>query len=184
MKITLLIIALILASVAMFIGYNGGFKKINCRVEVQGGETLVFKEMTGDYAKSKKLSDDVYYTLLNDYEIETFKGFGIYYDNPKKVKKTQLRSEIGCIVEKKDSSKATQIHGELKIKEFPKKSYIVTEFPIKGKLAVIFGILKVYPAMDKFVKENGYAAKGAVMEIYDVPNKTILYRKEIIAIQP
>jgi len=135
--------------------------------------------MTGDYAKSGKLSDEVYYALLNDYEIETFKGFGIYYDNPKEVEKSKLRSEIGCIVEKKDTSKLSQIKGEFKIKTHPEKSYLVTEFPFKGKLSVILGIMKVYPAMEKFAKENGYEMDGAVMEIYDVPNKKILYRKEI-----
>jgi hypothetical protein len=40
--------------------------------------------------------------------------------------------------------------------------------------------MKVYPAIEKFVEENGYKKEGAVMEIYDVPNKKIVYRKEII----
>ncbi|MFW6222251.1 MAG: hypothetical protein ACOC3T_01430, partial [Bacteroidota bacterium] len=58
--------------------------------------------------------------------------------------------------------------------------YIVAEFPFKGKLSIIFGIMKVYPSIEKFVKKKGYSNDGAVMEIYDVPNKKILYRKEII----
>lgn len=179
MRTTLIIIGAILALIAIVIAYYGGFKKVNFRVEEQGGETLVFKDMIGDYAKSKKLSDDVYYTLLNDYEIETFRGFGIYYDNPKEVEQSKLRSEIGCIIEEKDTSKVSQIRGELKIKTYPEKAYIVTEFPFKGTLSVIFGVMKVYPTMDKFAEENGYKKDGAIMEIYDVPNKKIIYRKEI-----
>ncbi len=180
MKITLIIIGVILALIAIVFIYHGGLLKVNCRIDTQGGETLVFKDMIGDYAKSGKLSDEVYYTLLNDYKIETYKGFGIYYDNPKEVEKSKLRSEIGCIVEKKDSTKLSQIKEELKIKTYPEKSYLVCEFPLKGKLSIIFGVMKVYPAIDKFVIENGYKKEGAVMEIYDVPNKKILYRKEII----
>ena len=179
MKIALIIIGVTLALVAIVFIYYGGLSKVNCRIDTQGGETLVFKDMIGDYAKSGKLSDEIYYALLNDYEIETFKGFGIYYDNPKEIEKNKLRSEIGCILEQKDISKVSQITGELKTKTNPEKSYIVAEFPFKGKLSIIFGIMKVYPSIEKFVKEKGYNNDGAVMEIYDVPNKKIIYRKEI-----
>lgn len=180
MKITFVILGVALISIAIGFIYYGGLSKVNCRVEKQGGETLVCKQMTGDYAKSAKLMDEVYYSLLNDYGIETFKGFGLYYDNPKEVEKTKLRSEIGCIIEEKDLLKVADIKGNLQIKTFPEKSYIIAEFPNKGKLSIIFGIIKVYPAMDKFLKEKGYKKEGAVMEIYDVPNKKIIYRKEIV----
>ena len=180
MKITLIIIGIILVFVSIVFIYYGGFTQMTCRIEKQGGEILVYKQMTGDYAKSAKLMDEIYYTLRNDFGIETFKGFGIYHDNPKDVEKSKLRSEIGCIIEEKDSPKLTHIKEVLKIKTFPEKSYIVVEFPSKGKLSILFGIMKVYPAMDKFVETNGYKKEGAVMEIYDVPNKKIVYRKEII----
>ncbi len=180
MKITLIIIVTILLIVAIVFIYYGGFNKIPCHIEKQGGEKLVYKQMTGDYAKSAKLMDEIYYSLLNDYDIETYKGFGIYYDNPKNVEKSKLRSEIGCIIEDKDSSKLTQITEGLSIKTFPERSYIVTEFPGKGKLSIFFGIMKVYPAIEKFVEKNGYKQEGPIMEIYDVPNKKIVYRKEIV----
>ena len=43
----------------------------------------------------------------------------------------------------------------------------------------MFGIMKVYPALDKYLKEHKYS-DSPIMEIYDVPNKKIIYRKEII----
>ena len=180
MKIALIILVAILVLVAIVFIYYGGFNKVTCRIEKQGGEKLVYKQMTGDYAKSAKLMDEIYYSLLNDYDIETYKGFGIYYDNPKEVEKSKLRSEIGCIIEDKDNSKLTQINEGLNIKTFPEKSYIVAEFPSKGKLSILFGIMKVYPAIEKFLEKSGYKKEGAVMEIYNVPNKKIVYRKEII----
>ncbi len=180
MKITLIIIVAILVIFAIVFVYYGALIKVTCRIEKQGGEKLIYKQMTGNYAKSATLMDEIYYSLLNDYAIDTYKGFGIYYDNPKEVEKSKLRSEIGCIIEDKDSSKLTQIPEGLSIKTFPERSYIVAEFPSKGKLSILFGIMKVYPAIEKFVEKNGYKKEGAVMEIYDVPNKRIVYRKEII----
>lgn len=180
MKITLIIVGIILMITLIVWGYYGGFKKVTCHIEKQGGEILVYRQMTGDYTQSAKLMDEIYHSLLNKYKIETFKGFGIYYDNPKEVEKSELRSEIGCIIEEKDSSKLTQIQNDFEVKTLPKKTYIIAEFPSKGKLSILFGLMKVYPAIEKFVKENHYKQEGFVMEIYDVPNKKIVYRKEII----
>jgi effector-binding domain-containing protein len=180
MKTAIIIIGAILVLIAIFVAYYGGFKKVDCRIEEQGGETLAYKEMKGDYSKSGKLMDQIYYALLNDHGIETYKGFGIYYDNPRETEKSKLRSEVGCIVEEKDQPKVAQLEEQFKIKTHPPKSYIVTEFPYKGKMSVLFGMMKVYPALNTFVEKNGYNKDGAVMEIYDVPNKKIVYRKEML----
>ena len=40
--------------------------------------------------------------------------------------------------------------------------------------------MKVYPALNKFAKQNGFNEESAVMEMYDIPNKKLLYRKELI----
>ena len=180
MEIALIVIVTILALVVGLFVYYGGLIKVTCRIENQGGEKIVYKKMVGDYAKSAKLMNEIYYSLLNDHGIETFKGFGIYYDNPKEVEKSKLRSEIGCIIDDKDSPKLAKITEGLNIKTLPERSYLVAEFPSKGKLSILCGILKVYPAIEKFVEEKHYKKEGAIMEIYDVPNNKIIYRKEIV----
>ena len=75
MKSILIIIGIILALIVGFFAYFGMFSKVICSVETQGGEILVYKQMTGDYSKSNKLMDETYYALLNKYGIETYKGF-------------------------------------------------------------------------------------------------------------
>ena len=179
MKIVLLIIIVLIITIIVTYAYYGGFKKINFSVEEQGGEILVYENMIGDYKQTPTVSDKVYYSLLNDYGIATTKGFGIYYDNPKEVEKSKLRSEIGCIVENLDSVTIDKLSNKFQIKTQPFKNYITTEFPFKGKLSVMFGIMKVYPALEKYLKEHRYS-DSPIMEIYDVPNKKIIYRKEII----
>ena len=114
---------------------------------------------------------------MNDEKVATTKGIGIYYDNPKKVEKDKLRSEIGCIVENVDSVTLARLAKKYQIKTLPQCDFVVAEFPFKGKLSVLFGILKVYPALDKFNKEHGYI-ESPITEIYDVSNKKITYRLE------
>ena len=178
MKVVLIILAVLVVLLIVIYAYYGGFKKISFRIENQGGEIVVYENVTGDYSQSSKVSDRVYYTLLNDEKIETTKGIGIYYDNPQKVAKDKLRSEIGCIVENVDSATLTRLAEKYQTKTLPQCEFVVAEFPFKGKLSVLFGIMKVYPALDKFNKEHGYI-ESPITEIYDVPNKKIMYRKEI-----
>lgn len=177
----ILIAALILIALGVIVyAYYGGFYKVKFQVAEQGGETLIYEEMVGDYQQSPVVMDRIYSSLLNNEKIETFKGFGIYYDNPQKVEKSKLRSEVGCILEDRDISKINDLKQKYKIKTYPKGQYIIAEFPYKGKLSVVVGVMKVYPEMNKFIKEKGYSEQGAVMEIYDTPSKKIVYRKEIV----
>ena len=177
MNIVLIIIAVLAILLIAVYTYYGGFSKISFRIENQGGETIVYENVTGDYSQTAKVSDKVYYALLNEEKVATTKGIGIYYDNPKIVEKDKLRSDVGCIVENIDSATLTRLAEKYQVKTLPQGNFVVAEFPFKGKLSVLFGVMKVYPALDKFNKENGYI-ESPVMEIYDVPNKKITYRKE------
>ena len=177
MKVVLIILTLLVVLLVIVYAYYGGFKRISFRIENQGGETVVYENLAGDYSQSPKVMDRVYHALLNDEKVTTAKGFGIYYDNPKKVEKDKLRSEIGCIVENIDSYTLTGLAEKYKVKTLPQSDFAVAEFPFKGKLSVLFGIMKVYPALDKFNKAHGYT-ESPITEIYDVPNRKIIYRRE------
>ena len=180
LKIILVVIVVLIAIVAIAYIYYGGLSKVEVKEEMQGGEVLVYEEVVGDYAQSGKYTDKVYYSLLNNEGIETTKGFGVFYDNPQQVEKSKLRSEIGCIVEGLDSTQIADLAGKYKVRTYPKANYVTTEFPFKGSLSILIGLTKVYPQINKYIKEHGISEKGAMMEIYDVPNKKIIYRKEIV----
>ena len=180
MKIILIVVGCLIILCILIYLYFGGFKRLNIQIEEQGGETVVYDEIRGDYRQSGAVMDKIYYSLKEKDKIETFKGFGFYYDNPKKVEINKLRSEAGCIIESPDLDKLLNLSGNFKSKVLPKKKYIITEFPYKGKISVMFSIMKVYPSMSKFAEERDLDSDGAVTEIYDIPNGKILYRKEIV----
>ncbi|MFP4622504.1 MAG: GyrI-like domain-containing protein [Bacteroidales bacterium] len=183
MKVVFILLAVIIIAAVGIYAYYGGFKKISLQIREEGGETLVYEEVKGDYKNTAAVMDKIYYSLLNDENIETFKGFGIYYDDPKKVDKEKLRSEAGCILEYADRDNFREFEKQYQLKTFPKKQYLTAEFPWKGKMSVMFSILKVYPALNKYVRANGYDVDTAVMEIYDIPNGKILYRKDLKSAQ-
>ncbi len=178
MKITMIIlgvILLLLLGIVLFLNYIGFFSKIVIEEKEMGPFTLIYDEHKGDYKGTAKIQDDIYYSLLNDYKIETFKGFGIYYDDPKKVQTAELRSIAGCILEKSDYDKINLLKEKgFKVKEISKQNSIVVEFPFKNTFSIIAGIMKVYPQINKYIEENKLT-KNEIMEIYDNPSKKIIY---------
>ena len=177
MKVVFILLAVIVVVIVGIYAYYGGFRKIQVQIQEEGGETVVYEKVKGDYKKTAAVMDKIYYSLLNDHNIETFKGFGIYYDDPKKVDKEKLRSEAGCILEITDVEKTPALEKNYQVKKLPEKQYIIASFPYKGKMSVMFSILKVYPALNKYAEASGYDENTPVMEIYDVPNGKIHYRK-------
>jgi ribosomal protein S24E len=179
MKTLIIVILCLLVVLVLLYTYFGGFKKITVEIINKGGETVVYEDITGDYKQCGVVMDSIYYSLLDNYGIETSKGFGKYFDNPQKVEKEKLRSQAGSIIEKQDISRLNSIKGDFKIMELPIQKYLTTEFPYKNRLSVILSIIKVYPALNRFVKANDFEEDTPVIEIYDIPNNKILYRKEI-----
>ncbi len=179
MKIVRIIIGVIVFStlVLVFIIANyGGFKKITVNTRLEGGEKIVFKKMKGSYDKTAEFSR-ILELELNKVNIKSNQSIGIYYDNPRFVKKDSLHSDIGWIIQHSDTNK---LISKFNYKTIPVKNYITAEFPLKGSLSIMVGVLKVYPAISKYIRDNGYSEKGAVMEIYDVDNHKIFYRKELL----
>jgi hypothetical protein len=43
----------------------------------------------------------------------------------------------------------------------------------------MIGTIKIYPEFKKFALEKGYDANTPTMEIYNIPERKITYRKEI-----
>ncbi len=179
MKIILLIILLLAVVVFSTYAYYGGFSNIRFDIHEKGGEVLVYENYTGDYKNSGAVMDRIYYSLLEEHQLETYKGFGIYYDDPAKVEKSKLRSEVGCILENPDEQTLQELSAKYNIRIFPKQQYLTCEFPYLGKLSIFMGIMRVYPAMKKYIKANNITEEGFIMEIYDVPGKRIEYRKNI-----
>lgn len=181
LQIVLWIIVVLVVVIASAYVYYGGFVNISPEIKEVGGETLIYEKITGDYSQSAAVSDRVYKKLLESHQIATTKGFGIYYDNPKTTEKTQLRADVGCILES-DLDKIEALKKDFEVMEYPMDKYIVAEFPFKGMPSVLIGIRRVYPALNAYAKQKGYAADSPVMEIWDVPNKKISYRKTLVKI--
>lgn len=173
---TVIIIISAISIIILILAYYGAFAKIKVKVEPHDSNYIVYKPVTGSYKQSGIVSDEVYYDLLNNYGVETYKGIGLYFDDPKDTATEDLRSEIGCVLESTQISDLEEIKDKYNTKKLSEGNYPTVQFPYKGKLSVIFGLLKVYPALNKFKEDNKEYQNSYIIETWDIPNKKIIYR--------
>ena len=175
----LLIIVAVLVLFFVILIYYGIFTKINFSVETVGEELIAFEKVTGSYTKTPRVSRKIFKSLLKHEKIKAQRKIVIYYDNLKYVRLIHLRSEAGCLFEEVDSETLKRLNRRFQLKKLPEDDFAITEFPYKGIFSIWVGISRVYPALDKFVYEQGYC-DGPLVQIIDIPNKKIIYRKYIL----
>jgi DNA gyrase inhibitor GyrI len=117
---------------------------------------------------------DEMYRDLKDRDIETSKGLGIYYDDPKVTPDDKTRCIIGRILEGVDPIKMMELEKTYKIGELPLTNYLVVEFPFKGLPSIIIGIYRVYPKIAKYMLTHEIP-KMPIAEVYDPKAQKTFY---------
>ena len=178
-KILVSVIAFFLAApslLVVWLAWTGFFTEVKVSEASFGPLIMVYEENTGPYEGSKNIIKQVS-GILKKENIETTKSFAIYYDDPKITALDSLRSIAGKIIEPSDTTKIKSAGSNYKIMHFPAKRYAIAEIKNRGALSAFAGSVKVYAALDRFMKGNEYPPTPT-MEIFD-RNKTIRYLREI-----
>jgi len=155
---------LLIAAAAAYVVWNGLLTPVEIREEQWNPITLVYQTHTGPYKETGPVMDAVYEYLLSK-SVPTTMGIGLYFDNPEKVDKSRLRSAAGCIISKDISEDILKGTPYKKI-TIPAGQYVVAEFPNRGKLSIIIGVMRVYPKLNRYLSSNNIEATGTI-EIYD-----------------
>jgi len=172
--IVLIIVAAMILISGVALARHGLFATVTISEQNSGPHLLVYQKHIGDYKNVGAVMDDLFNDLKDNYAIETTKGFGLYYDNPREVSMDELRSIVGCIVEGLTMDDLASVSKKYGVKEFPASESVVAEFPYTGKVSIMLGIMKVYPKLSKYLEENNFV-NTPIMEIYDLPNEQIQY---------
>lgn len=111
-KMIIIIMTAILLIIVSVYAYFGGvltvfgdILTVNIQTENQGGETIVYERVIGDYRQTPQYTDKIYYALLKGEKIETdrctgferietTRGIGVFYDNPRNVDKMEKTDKM------------------------------------------------------------------------------------------
>ena len=166
---------LIIVVVAIFGGlyYYGIFSPVNIVESEQGPYILVYDKHVGPYSKIGPVMDNIFNRLKTD-GIDSTTGFGLYYDNPDKTPELSLRSIGGCIIGNVDYTTLKKMHETFFVKEITRFKCLKADFPYKGKVSIIMGVFRVYPAIKKYMKLHELPDMP-IAEIYDEKGGKITY---------
>jgi len=163
-KISIAIGVIILLFVS-FLAYSGFFANTVVNEKEIGPYVFVGKEYLGDYKNSGIHQDSIYQDLISK-KIDVTAGFGIYRDDPKKVKVADLRSMLGCIINEKDTIRKGELYREgYVVQKMGKTKSAVVEFPFKNSFSIIASVMKVYPKLSEYFIKNNYK-KTPSLEVY------------------
>lgn len=180
MKKILIVLGILIVLAAViaisYANYLGAFTKIKVSEKEMGPFYFVYTMHKGDYSKVGPVMLNVCNKLTSQFNIKPERMMGIYYSDPKTVKTADLKSDVGCLLEKADSHRADEIMSRMKVRIMFPKQYCTAEFPMKNQMSIVLGIMKVYPEITKYMKSNGYRMTPA-MEIYE--KGRIVYAFEI-----
>ena len=174
LKVVAAVLFVVIVGVLGILAYSGLFNKVEISKQEVGPYVFAYLEHKGSYYDVNSEMTQVY-EGLKAMGVETQLGIGIYYDNPQQVAQEDLRSEVGSIINEADWDKLDQIKQQFKVKKIEKQSSDVAHFEAKTPLSYMIAPLKVYPAFGKYLEAQGMALPDLGVEIYDVPNKKILY---------
>lgn len=156
LKKTFLALAALAAALTVLWAYYGGFSTPAPLVRAEAGPFhVVYVRHVGPYKKVgdviKKLKSDVEAAGIKD----GLSG-GLFYDDPKIAGPERCRADA-IVVLKPEQLEKFKDHPTLKTKTVPRREYLTTVFPYRGRMSVLAGLMKVYPMYDKFAKENNLA---------------------------
>lgn len=176
-QITAFVVVTVIGIILILDGY-GLFADVQFRRQQAGPYILIYETRTGDYKASGAIMGQVRTTLAEKFNLKCPRTFGLYYDSPESTETVNLRSIAGCIMDRDDEYKNVS---ELKdkgisfgIAELPQTESITTDFPFKGTLSIVFGVMRVYPKLKAYIQDNHIAPKP-IMELYDPVNEKITY---------
>lgn len=180
MRTILIILLVLLLTVLTYLGFYNAFYTPKIEVDSRGGEILVYRSAKGPYHMADSIMKNVFNEVYEVNGIVVNKGFGKYFDEPNFTSKQTIGFDAGCIVEPADSAKLSSIDKSFSISTIEKRQYLISEFPLKGRMSILIGARKVYPRLDKYCEINGYRTDLPVYEIYNRKTQRITYMRPLL----
>lgn len=179
MKTTLIIIAVIIVAIVIFLFYMNFFSKVSVKEEKTGPYTFAYVEHVGPYSQVGKPMAELD-KKIREAGFEPTLGIGVYYDNPKDTPQEKLRSKVGSVISENDMGKIEEDGQGFTFETLEEQTRIVAEFPYRNMASYFMGPMKVYPAIEKYMKEKGYDMNTVGLEVYDMGNKKIIFMMDIV----
>mmetsp|Transcript_19208 Transcript_19208/g.25307 ORF Transcript_19208/g.25307 Transcript_19208/m.25307 type:complete len:174 (-) Transcript_19208:151-672(-) len=140
-------------------------------------KVFLFEKHVGPYKNVGKTFQRVC-KLASEKGIKFNQMIGVYYDDPKEKKPSELRCEVGAVVDDSEESiqkieqKLIDLPG-LEVKILPEMKGEAVWFPFKGIISIMIGVNRVYNFLGKHCGQNWTSQPS--IELYDHGEKKMLF---------
>jgi len=166
------VVAVCVTAVAVGVAWWAGFfDKVELEEATVGPYHLLYREHRGPYEQVKFVMRDVFLYYRSIYKADPHTGFGLFYDSPGSVPSDSLRSEVGCLT---DSLLPSPEEPYMSRTMEPVRALVAT-FPLRSFFSYMSGVMKAYPALERYLEEEGIEARGPIMELYELRERRIRY---------
>lgn len=156
------------------------FTKVEVRQTTFPETKIAYVTYFGDYSQSYKQTAIVEQKIKEKYgkDWSTQPCFGLYYDKPGEVPKSEMRSVIGKLIPKDFNENITP--EGIYFGVIPEaKDVIQAQYPLRSIFSIFAGIHRVYSAFNKYLVRDEPDVQrivtGAALEIYGYEGNTTLY---------
>ena len=170
----IMVIAGDMAGLYWFARRFGAFAPVRPEAKTIEPMWVAYNVHSGPYQLIGPVCDGVCRELNDSHGVDAELGFGLYFDSPRKVAKDRLRSLGGCIVPADKAGGLMNRSLPFRVAQLPGGRAVVVRFPFRGRMSIMVGAMRVYPAMNRHFVEAG-VPEGPIMEIYDMKAGEIRY---------
>lgn len=176
-KIVLSALTALACALLVFVWYSGFFSKVEIEKYQSGPYHIVYKEFIGSYSDLSFRLEQIKNDLVT-YGIDEFVGFNMYLVDPQNKSENELRSYCGALIADRHLAKLDLILAKYNHMHLDKRLRLFVKFDYRNQFSIIAGTYKVYPAIEKYSKENGIEQQ-ALYEFYDKGNNIIQYLMDL-----
>ncbi len=162
--------------ITLFLAYMGVLFPPTVTEQEKGPYDYIYRSHKGDYSGVGRVFEDVESQIKAAGMKVPSQAIGIYYDDPRQVVASELRSDCGYVTETENI--VANLPDNLKRGHLDKRKSIVVSLPLRNSLSAMLGPMLSYPALSKYAEDRGYKAT-AVFELYDESTKKIDYVMQI-----
>lgn len=156
-----------LVTIVGYVLYSGLLSEIHIRTGSPPIKniTIAYKFKQGPYKECGQLFTESCSIGRN------LSSIGVFYDDPKKVIGEKCRCAVGSVLSEGDtrpSEELQQLYEKFgfRVFSFPEVTHVVSaSFPYRTPLSIFFGVQRVYPQLESYIKERKLCAHPC-LEIY------------------
>ena len=169
-KLAAIISTCIIGTTLAFFYYTGMFDHMEITRESRGPYCLVYREYRGPHKGTRYMMNTVYRYVRDSLQLSTGTGFTVFYDNRRQKPDRLIRSISGVVV-----ADSITVPSSCKSWLFKRCDAVVGRFRLRSFFSYAIGSYRFYSQLAGVVEKKHLEYAGPVLELYDMPAKTIWY---------